>query len=839
MHILSLILHKYIRLSFSGIETIEYTPNTATQIIIGTNGSGKSSLLNELSPLPPNKNDMQAGGYKQIKIEHRGQTYTLTSRYEKSVKHSFIHHVDSATDIELNEGGTGAAQKILIEKVFGLDVELLRIWSGRTRFTALAPIKRRDWILKLSGSDLDTAMALYKLAKDTTRDKQALERHFVKRLAEETADIADQNRIKSLEDTVTELTQKLNGLLEQKNNNLPSAAHVKYNIEALEKEFFDCTAEALTLRLVKPSFMTAVNDLPQLDGFIDGHVARIELTEQQLKDIYKEKEDINTALEALTKNGVTEINELRTLNETLLAEQKILIAETPVYQKIREFDIKRLVGAYDSCKHQVMELLSTLEDNSEGYYTRDRRNAAQAKVLEYSNYIAQAERRIAGLEHAISHYHKAVEETCPKCDFHFKPGMGEFKLETAQAEVADLQEKSRKAKDKLDACNTYLERTREYLSQLNLLKKLIADNPNLNALWETLVEEGLYKVNPKSHLPTVQHFGQQIENCYQINVLADQINLNAAVLASVENSAKSQSSFNQDYLHSLDVKIGQTIATIDRLRAELRAANRFKQDVTKSYQATRRAHEIRIEIAQQYKTMVEAELNQTLSKHIQEHQLILANANNALNQITRHDAVIKELEAQKQDATESLLNYQCIQDALSPVNGLISRYIQNFLDVFIEDVNMIIADIWTSDMEVLSCAVESNDVNCKFPLSINEGYLVTPDIADASDGQVDVIDFAFRMVVGQYLKMYDYPLFLDELAPTLDEQHRVNLIRYLNKLMEDGTYSQMFMISHYASNHYAFANAEILMMDDRNIVNKPAVFNQHVKITYSGIDRVA
>ena len=41
------------------------------------------------------------------------------------------------------------------------------------------------------------------------------------------------------------------------------------------------------------------------------------------------------------------------------------------------------------------------------------------------------------------------------------------------------------------------------------------------------------------------------------------------------------------------------------------------------------------------------------------------------------------------------------------------------------------------------------------------------------------------------------------------------------------------MISHYSANHYAFANSEILMLDGRNIINKPLNYNRHVKITYS------
>ena len=171
--------------------------------------------------------------------------------------------------------------------------------------------------------------------------------------------------------------------------------------------------------------------------------------------------------------------------------------------------------------------------------------------------------------------------------------------------------------------------------------------------------------------------------------------------------------------------------------------------------------------------------------------------------------------------------------ALSPVDGLISRYIQSFLDVFIEDINIVIGDIWTTDLEVLSCGVDSTDVTCKFPLSVNGGFLVTPDISEASDGQVDIINWAFRMALAQHHDLHDYPLYLDELAPTLDELHRERLLYYINNLMESRQFNQMFMISHYAANHYAFGNAEILMLDGRNIINKPGTYNAHARITYS------
>ena len=165
MRIIELELHKYIRLAFSAVETIVYRPELDSQIIIGSNGSGKSSLMSELNPLPVPKNYMLPGGYKRVEVEHRGKNYTLLSTYGKGGKNSFKEHTDNGL-VELNEGGTAMAQKILIEKVFGLNIELLRLWLGQTLFTDLPPTKRRDWILKLSGSDLDYAMKAFSIAKN-------------------------------------------------------------------------------------------------------------------------------------------------------------------------------------------------------------------------------------------------------------------------------------------------------------------------------------------------------------------------------------------------------------------------------------------------------------------------------------------------------------------------------------------------------------------------------------------------------------------------------------------------------------------------------------------------
>ena len=79
MRIIELVLFNYKRFSLNNIKEFTYRPQMKAQLILGTNGSGKSSLLSELSPLPSRSKDFFDDGYKLIKIEHRGNLYILKS----------------------------------------------------------------------------------------------------------------------------------------------------------------------------------------------------------------------------------------------------------------------------------------------------------------------------------------------------------------------------------------------------------------------------------------------------------------------------------------------------------------------------------------------------------------------------------------------------------------------------------------------------------------------------------------------------------------------------------------------------------------------------------------
>ena len=833
MRIIELELHKYIRLAFSAVETIVYRPELDSQIIIGSNGSGKSSLMSELNPLPVPKNYMLPGGYKRVEVEHRGKNYTLLSTYGKGGKNSFKEHTDNGL-VELNEGGTAMAQKILIEKVFGLNIELLRLWLGQTLFTDLPPTKRRDWILKLSGSDLDYAMKAFSIAKNMLNDAKAVDKHIAKRLGDETADVADQNRINQLEDQVASLTNELNNLLEQKDNSLPSVPTLTVEMARLSREFDECVAEASTLRLVKPEYIAPeINNIHSLWNAITNIKTEKDLQKERLDELYKQKQHIEETLATLSKNGVNSANDLQSVTDEINKEIKAIIGCTDIYASVDMGNIEQLVGRFQGQRGMIVEMLSILPFNDNGYYSRDKLEKTKVFISKTQGFLGSANQRSSELSHYLKHFNNAENVECPQCEHQFVPGYKNFDPVAIEKEIKELNQSISEQEDRLRKATAYAEECTDYVRQINAFKRMVSENPDFEALWSQMVKDGLYKVHPHSHLPLVENFSQQLENCLSIRKLQESVKLNETILKTINDQKSESKNYSDDHVLYLDSYIAKSIARIKELDEQLHRATRYYRDVEKTTKAIERAEQIRDGLADRYNLLVKASINHAVNQEIQSRQVTLATANGLLTKINKHDAVIKDLQNQKVESGDKVQDATIVMKALNPVDGLISKYIQSFLDVFIGDINDIVSDIWTTDLEILTCDVDSNDVTCKFPLSVNNGFLITPDIAESSAGQKDVINFAFRMVIAQYLGLHDYPLFLDELAPTLDEKHRENITRYINELMEGNQFEQMFMISHYSANHYAFANSEILMLDGRNIINKPAHYNRHVRITYS------
>tara|TARA_Y100001001_G_C7829457_1_gene246465 strand:+ start:198 stop:608 length:411 start_codon:yes stop_codon:yes gene_type:complete len=135
MKILEVYLEGYNRLKLNKVNSIKITASELIQLIIGTNGSGKSSLQEQINCWVADRKDFKVGGKKIVKLEHNSSIYETRQYFHK--KNSTFEFIVDGQNI--NEGETGAVQKELIKIHFGLDQEIVDLFLGKLRFTRMNP----------------------------------------------------------------------------------------------------------------------------------------------------------------------------------------------------------------------------------------------------------------------------------------------------------------------------------------------------------------------------------------------------------------------------------------------------------------------------------------------------------------------------------------------------------------------------------------------------------------------------------------------------------------------------------------------------------------------------
>ena len=156
MIIKKLILSGYNRLLNTGISEINIVPQNKITLIIGTNGSGKSSLLKELTPLPAISQEYSKTGFKYVEIEHDNKFFNLLTDFSANKKHSFV--VDG---VEMNQSGNLQMQRELVKQYFNITQEVHDLMLGVKNFHRMSPKERNDWFNKLCSTDYSFALSFY------------------------------------------------------------------------------------------------------------------------------------------------------------------------------------------------------------------------------------------------------------------------------------------------------------------------------------------------------------------------------------------------------------------------------------------------------------------------------------------------------------------------------------------------------------------------------------------------------------------------------------------------------------------------------------------------------
>ena len=810
-----IILNNYNRFFLNNITRIEYTPKLKLQLILGSNGSGKSSLISELNPLPINKNDFQEDGYKEYYGEKDGNHFIIKSNTSKS---SFIKN-----DIELNPGGTKKVQLSLIREYYNLTPRYNNVVLGTEKLTTMSTNDRKNYLREMSTVDYTYGIYLYNTLKQQLRDAVGFLKVITVELNNDIAILVPDNELDILKQDIFRIKNIIEQLVSsyQKVDNVKE---LKYDNTLLGK-----------LKSLKESNIQNLN--------IDRLKEELSNSEFLLNNINKEIDTLNEEIDTL--NNYSKIS-----NDTILLKENISILEE-YFDNLRnqfkeDLPFDKNTNLYENYLVKYTDITNTileLSNYDDFNFTGQEHLDLKAKRDVLFNRLNILKNIITGYEKELEIFkNNKVDDnmiTCKKCGDISYFGYDENKEEVTKKLLLEKQDKydsinkdyqevlntigKQETKIQLLANlrNTYMElnlqnlwnyQINDYIKDKDIEKKNITSlTSSMLAIIDSLVSKTLeaykdYGVNSKSY-----------------NDLSYQLKIDNEIIALHLKKQEEDIDKLLGKLTTLTTKKQDTISNIIIL----------KQNIVK-YQEyttiTASLENLVLDYSKNKKNIVITNKNTIIKNSINELKDLLIiledkynNIDKIKNRIENNKKLIEQYEKER-DALTAVVR------ALSPTEGLIAKSINSFINVFLNEMNTIINSVWSYDITLLPCQVNNdNDLDYMFRVEVDNKKTIG-DVSLLSSSMKDIVDLSFKIVFMKYMNLTHMPLILDEFGITMDDKHRNKVYHVIENVLSNN-FSQIYFTANFKSIYGRFIDSEIVILDDKNLEIENLSYNSNIKIT--------
>ncbi len=822
MRLLRLKVHKYSRIMLNNITTLEYLPESDTQIIIGSNGSGKSSLMEEMTPLPGNHTDYFPGGYAIKEFEHKGAMYILTSNYDRGTgDHSFVKDGE-----ELNKGGTPSAQRILVEQEFGLTKEVQELLLGITTFTSMGSAKRKDWLTKLSPVNLDYTFDLFNKVKTLVRDNHGTIKHLNERLNNNKNELLSEAELENLTKQLNGLVGKVEWLINKKND-IDKSKPTFHSTEEIIRTQISIKQKALAeLKLYSKDNSIDYKGKESLE-VLYGQVrdslnktnSKLEVFTSQLNDLEKSVPNQENELDEKTIESLrVKLNELKQVYndsqikfdsvKTCFHIPEVLSVSNPISYVNNVY--KTLYGllnqTHDLTYEQVKEL-DTLKKHRQ-------------KLLEACLWC---DNQVISINGRLSRIKGCESVVCPNCTHDFIPGVDPNEPVQLEAKLKEIQDKKHNWEIKQTEAEEKIVKYEEFMDYLREFRSVFRDYPDLSQTWNQFMEFKVFD-NPGGFIQDLTNWLTKFELRLKNNELLNQINQIASKLEYIDSIDLDMIKDVKQRKASLVEQINVHYDEAEDLRFKFKSIENILKDkgerINRIDNILNEFNEFMIKI----KHSADINFQRAIEEEIKNTQIQIGTIQRKLAEAEIQERILEDI---KKDYEEVVKKYTAYSNLRSGISGVISKHLLTFMEVIVKLLNTTINEIWTRPLTVLPSKFVKDNLDYLFPLNSNNSEHPVKDIDRGSRSQKQIIDFAFKLIVMKFLRLDGYPLFLDEFGSDFDEQHRQNVIPFLNNLLETDQIEQIFYISHFAEIHGAFNNADVMVLDSKNIV-VPVKYNQHV-----------
>jgi ABC-type Mn2+/Zn2+ transport system ATPase subunit len=853
MKIISLTLSGNVKLlALRHISYVAYQPNRDIQLIVGTNGSGKSALLWELSPLPADKNHYTEDGSKVVEVEHGGELYRLTSWFSPSPKHSFLRIRDNE---ELNPGNTLTVQKELCEKVLNYSMAIHLVMTGKERFTTMEAKTRREWITRLSPTSYDYALAEYRRVQEALRDATGSLRTAKKMLVEKEAQVTSIDTQKKLEQEIEQMHADLQIMLELRKP-------VDVDSQTLNAKVMDgrtrlkaISSQLLAMKIEHPyalygepaeavmvrndwGELTSVKftSTAQVTDYIQALKVQMAQVQTRIDEASKNHEKLQKTADVLQQTGQKsresmerDIEALRKLVQN--HQDKLRFKEAMALDHV---DPRLAQAALDSITETLYRLLEDFPENQDKRFSKAVKETLLATRLELREKIAAKTEVVNKLNAEISHYeHHANDRliSCPACRHQWIPNdktqtVKELKLKVEEEtdQIKTLEKSLGEQDEKIAELEAYFTQYRQYMD-------LTKTTPVLNPLWAYIGEKQFLIEQPKRILSILSGFSSDLQQLREIRQLGEQIAEIEKLMAAAAGVGDANLATTLADLKEIEQRIEAETQTLTQYRTWLNRYESYRKALLEAENLGSQVSTLLANLNTWQDEAIETLRREMLNHAIRQFQVSMNTKESTLASISAKRNEVNLLVSQIQEHEENVVIYKAIRDVLSPTEGLIAKGLLGFVQSLIEEMNLTISQIWTYPMTMLDCASmvdDSAELDYAFPLQVNHQARPVPDIKEASKGQQEVIDLAFKLVLMKYENLDRDILHLDEFGSSMDTAHRHAAAQAISKIIQDYGFGQIFIVSHDSHVHGAL-HADVNVLDAANIIT-PEVYNEHLEL---------
>ncbi len=827
MAILDFEIYGYKRLSLREIKSVKLKPVNKLQMILGTNGSGKSSLLDELSAVVSKRDDFDKGGYKKITLQRKNNIFHCECDFRET-KNRFLLKMNDEIQYE---GHSSEAYSSKVAELIGDTAEIHSIRIGSKRFTTMDTDSRRKWFTKLSPQDYSYAIGYFKRLSEATRDISGAIKRVNTKLMQEKAKLIDEAAQLALKTEIQELVTQKQEMMQYWRPQTESFESIMAKIRDMDNSL-DKQTDAVFRTFSEFCNAEAHKDTSELWNKLTQLKSKKAVLESDVARICENIEQNNNSIQQAKAAGVKDINQI--YSELGVLSRHLL---TISYDESLAQSPETTLTSYDTVYTPVTAILDELVSDPDLIYTREEFEVRKQKYEEYNLRLEGLNRTLSSLSEKKSillHQKEQNHTECPKCKHAWSRGYNEDvfidvsnRLNDVNGHINTLSKESNILKD-------YLEQAARQLSLIDRLGYLASGCKPLAPLWEQLILNNLVRINPGQALEEFKKFRARILDAIEYKKtkeLRDDLldakeltektaGINQQELIAKNEALDSALYQRQKMIQDTDNHITNLKKSIDAMELQ---ATYFKR--TQDALMTRDQLIYQAEISNQH-----AAINEILMYL----DNIIASKQRLLSQIDTQKSIIESLENEVKDYVVKESGMKAAMKSLSPSSGLIAKGLTGYINHFIAKMNIIIQKVWLYPLEICPVAMTDDELSLdyKFAFRVNDKP-AGKDVSQGSGAQKEIFDLAFMIVSLIQLGMNDTEVFLDEFSIKMDYAHRKEAMKMVMDLLNGSDFSQIFMISHYESSYGSMSNADITVLCPENIqIPSDLLYNITSEISY-------